>query len=797
MYVPHPSPVYDGFTVNGGKFVTMCVPIVFDLDGDGVEYRTLDAPVLLDADGDGRFERSAWVSPDDGLLIYDQNGDGIGQHNEWVLTHFDHHAHTDLEALRSFDSNKDGLFNAADALFASFKIGRDLNQNGVFEANEVQSLAAYGITQINLQSGVQTISTWDDPAETAHGVYTFASGQFVRSNGSVGQFTDVALEKEEFSQQVYSDTEVTVVSYGGAHAWLQTGTGGVIVDMASTTYAGFGNFIDFFGNSGSDYVVGSAAANRLFGGDGADTLLGGGGDDIIVGDHADFAYGYIHGGDGYDTLAYTSAESLYLDVAAASFEMVLGGSGDDVIYGSTAELNHEGIIFIGGAGNDSLYGGNGDDHLIGGTGADMLSGGAGTDFLVIDGSDSWTSIYGGTSSGDRDTVTVDGSTGFYFGNLYQQGVESFFGGGGDDIVYASVTGSGYAQQKATNTLDGGAGNDYLYGGAGKDTYFWNRGGGSDTFVDKDYDEQQGDIISLGAGITAQDVWVSYNRTSNSLHFTISGPGGGSIAAHGFAGQYGVHDLLFVDNKFYDLNYVKMDAGYGVSLATLAPITPYTGGGSTGGGGGGTGGGPGGGYTYEPPLVLDLDGDGFELIAPKKSGIYFDWNGDGIKEETGWVGPGDGILVMDRNGDGAITNGSEVRFGVWNGRKEPFTSDLEGLRAMDSNGNGSLDPGDAAYAQLSVWRDANSNAVVDAGEMLSLAQMEVEAIGLGGFQSSESDRSKGNIILGTTDVVFADGGVTKAADVLFAYDGRHDVRNAMWTGDGHWQGDMVPPWAVLP
>jgi hypothetical protein len=96
----------------------------------------------------------------------------------------------------------------------------------------------------------------------------------------------------------------------------------------------------------------------------------------------------------------------------------------------------------------------------------------------------------------------------------------------------------------------------------------------------------------------------------------------------------------------------------------------------------------------------------------------------------------------------------------------------------------------------VWRGANLNALVDAGEMLSLAQMGVTAIGLSGFRSSDGERTKGNVLLGTTDVAFADGAVTKAADVLVAYDSHHDVRNAMWAGGAHPQADLTPGWMVL-
>ncbi|MBR7059330.1 MAG: hypothetical protein IKI22_01825, partial [Neisseriaceae bacterium] len=65
------------------------------------------------------------------------------------------------------------------------------------------------------------------------------------------------------------------------------------------------------------------------------------------------------------------------------------------------------------------------------------------------------------------------------------------------------------------------------------------------------------------------------------------------------------------------------------------------------------------HIYDP-LVLDLDGDGIELLkANGWNGVQFDYNGDGIKSSTGWVKSDDGLLVWDRNGDGIINNGSEI------------------------------------------------------------------------------------------------------------------------------------------
>jgi trimeric autotransporter adhesin len=61
-----------------------------------------------------------------------------------------------------------------------------------------------------------------------------------------------------------------------------------------------------------------------------------------------------------------------------------------------------------------------------------------------------------------------------------------------------------------------------------------------------------------------------------------------------------------------------------------------------------------------PLTLDLDGDGLETVAlSATSPIYFDHDGDGVKNGTGWVKPEDGFLVMDRDGNGAIDTGREL------------------------------------------------------------------------------------------------------------------------------------------
>ena len=42
-----------------------------------------------------------------------------------------------------------------------------------------------------------------------------------------------------------------------------------------------------------------------------------------------------------------------------------------------------------------------------------------------------------------------------------------------------------------------------------------------------------------------------------------------------------------------------------------------------------------------------------------NGTNFDHNSNGFAESTGWAKPDDGLLVLDRNNNGIIDNGTEL------------------------------------------------------------------------------------------------------------------------------------------
>lgn len=128
-----------------------------------------------------------------------------------------------------------------------------------------------------------------------------------------------------------------------------------------------------------------------------------------------------------------------------------------------------------------------------------------------------------------------------------------------------------------------------------------------------------------------------------------------------------------------------------------------------------------------PLVLDLDNDGIETI-PADGTVTFDFNGDGQATGTGWVGPDDGIVVWDRDGNGTIDNGLELLGDLF--IKEDGTQAKEGFDALsdfDSNVDGVVDSSDAQFNELRVWKDLNSDGVSDAGELLTLTEAGIKSI----------------------------------------------------------------------
>ena len=164
-----------------------------------------------------------------------------------------------------------------------------------------------------------------------------------------------------------------------------------------------------------------------------------------------------------------------------------------------------------------------------------------------------------------------------------------------------------------------------------------------------------------------------------------------------------------------------------------------------------------------PVVMDLDNDGLEFAGLDDSNVFFDVNGDGWREHIAWSGSDDGLLAFDRDNDNIINHFNEISFV---GYKKGAHTDLEGLQAFDSDGDGKLTSHDAQWAKFGVWQDKNQDGVADPGEFKHLDDMGITAVNL---TSDGKEQVIGDVTLhGTTVYEKADGTTGIVGDVEFRY-----------------------------
>lgn len=180
--------------------------------------------------------------------------------------------------------------------------------------------------------------------------------------------------------------------------------------------------------------------------------------------------------------------------------------------------------------------------------------------------------------------------------------------------------------------------------------------------------------------------------------------------------------------------------------------------------------PGGGG--KKPIAIDLNGNGFEFINVNDSNVFFDVNGDGWKRRTAWVAPSDGMLAYDIDGDGKIDKPGEISFAQY---KNGAQSDLEGLAAFDTNGDGRFTAADDAWARFGVWQDSNQNGITDAGEFKSLDAMGITAIEL--TSDGQFAVINGQTVHGVGSFEKADGSRLAIADVTLAYSSETQIPQA--------------------
>ncbi|QPI73403.1 beta strand repeat-containing protein [Sphingobium sp. Cam5-1] len=357
---------------------------------------------------------------------------------------------------------------------------------------------------------------------------------------------------------------------------------------------------------------------------------------------------------------------------------------------------------IGGIGDDSLYGGDGDDSIDGAAGADLMAGGSGSDFYYADNAGDII-VEVADEGWDGVSSTISFVLPDNVEGLYLGGDAALDGTGND--LDNEIYGNDYA-----NALSGMGGADYIVGGWGDDRLIG--GAGNDLLAGEDGSADVAVYAGLQSSFSIATIDGTVTITDNDP--TVDGDEG--------------------SDSLYGIEVVEFQGGVQAGISS--------------------------------PIVLDLNGNGVSLVDNRRTKVAFDWDGDGIKNQTGWIGKDDGFLFIDRDGNGTVTNGGELSF---TSDKDGAKSDLDGLRAFDSNGDGIFSSADDHFAQFKVWRDRNGNGRVDKKEIMSLQKAGVASIDLAGTAVNRNWEWGENLTVNTGSFTRTNGTTGSFSDVALSYD----------------------------
>ena len=354
--------------------------------------------------------------------------------------------------------------------------------------------------------------------------------------------------------------------------------------------------------------------------------------------------------------------------------LISGGAGNDTLTGGTANdilLGDDGDDHLsGGAGNDRLYGFEGDDVLFGGHGDDVILGSGGED--VIDGGDGVDEV---RHTDSLTGVTVDlkyssNNVGHSSAGDTYVSIENIAGSDHTDLLRGDDLANSILGFEGDDTIEGRGGDDVLAGQGGQDTLFG--GAGNDVLVIDANDL----TIDGGVGI---DIIVNPDGGGNTIDLT------GTAAEVGVGGDG--DDILRSGHMNAPPSIGNTDLGF--------------------------------------MFAVDLNGDGIvNRVAIEDSSAFFDVDGDGQREWTGWIAPEDGILVHDGDRSGAIDSVTDVAFLTVNPyvttSRKPTTT-IDRLRRFENpeehSTEGYLDGNE--LRDVKVWQDLNTDGQVQPGEVSDL------------------------------------------------------------------------------
>ena len=165
-------------------------PLILDTDNDGFNISQKSEGTYFDLNADGYAERINWTDKDS-ILALDVNKNGYIDNGREVFG--DYHiinetgerAKNGFEALKQYDTNKDGVIDASDSIYNDLLLWKDKNNNGISDAGELTKLSSSGISAIKLDYENSNLGTGTEAliGNTSEVVYADEK----KENSSIGE----------------------------------------------------------------------------------------------------------------------------------------------------------------------------------------------------------------------------------------------------------------------------------------------------------------------------------------------------------------------------------------------------------------------------------------------------------------------------------------------------------------------------------------------------------------------------------------------------------------------------------
>lgn len=177
------------------------------------------------------------------------------------------------------------------------------------------------------------------------------------------------------------------------------------------------------------------------------------------------------------------------------------------------------------------------------------------------------------------------------------------------------------------------------------------------------------------------------------------------------------------------------------------------------------------FCHPTPILISFS-DNQLWLSSAGEGVRFDVDGDGALEQVAWTraeGTDDGFLVLDRNGNGIVDDGTEMFGGCTPQSESEEPNGFLALAEFDrpengGNSDGVITPADSVWGSLRIWLDANHNAYSESGELYHCFDIGLESISLD-YRLSNKHDEYGNIFRYRSQAQI-DGRNRWAYDVIF-------------------------------